>query len=329
MTVETLYHSSKVAASDRVPIWNEVVWKSYVPLAIEVPEKSNFVGKVARSYLGNVPIVTSGSRAQQIVRTPKLISQDAEEYLMLGLQLQGTSIVEQRDRQALLRPGDYVFWDTRRPYNITFPSDWEMAVFQFPRNAFGFDNRLIDSIIALTSCGSSALSRVAAAFLLSIAQEARTSSFEHKTQLLNHTLGLLSSSIEQRPPRENALVAYDQLVFRRIETYISDNLTTPRLRASEIARENGLTTSQIYRIFRDRNLTILNYIREKRLHKIKEDLTNPRLKNVTIAAIALKWGFTDVPHFNRVFKNYYGVAPKQFRTLNKPPAEADHEATPI
>jgi len=315
MTVELLYHSNKVAASDRVSIWSEVVWKSYVPLAIKVPERSNFIGKVASSHLGNVRIVTSGSRAQQISRTPNLIALDAEEYLMLGLQLRGTSVVEQQERQALLHRGDFVFWDTRRPYNIIFPSNWEMAVFQFPRNAFGFDNHLIDSIVALTSCGNTAMSRVAAALLMSIAQDARTSSFEDKNALLDHAMGVLTLSVDHRPHEGEPAVTYNQLLFRRIETYILDNLKTPCLRVADIARENGLTTSQLYRIFQQRDLTIIDYVRRKRLHKIKEDLANPRSRNLTIAAIAIRWGFTDIPHFNRVFKNYYGVSPKQFRAI--------------
>lgn len=316
MTEEILYHSNEIAASDRIPIWSEVVWNSYVPLTIQVPESANFIGKVARSHLGNVRIVTSGSRAQQILRTPRLIAQDADEYLMLGLQLQGTSVVEQHERQALLHCGDFVFWDTRRPYSITFPGDWEMAVFQFPRNVFGFDSRSIDAIIASALNGKTGMTHIAAALLMSIAQEARDSSLEHKSSLLDHTLGLLTLSVDHQLSNRRMSIAYDQLLFRRIEAYISDNLANPQLRIGDIAQENGLTVSQLYRLFQQRNITVVDYIRRQRLQHIREELASPRFRNLTIAAIARKWGYTDIPHFNRVFKNYYKTTPGQLRAIH-------------
>lgn len=145
-----VYRSHELPSHDRIPIWNDVVWRNYVPLNIDITPRDDFKGQVLLSQLGGVRIVTSGSRAQRITRTPKLIAQDNEEYLMVGLQLKGSSIIEQHRRQAQLESGDFVFWDTRQPYTIVFPNDWEMAVFQFPQSAFAYNGKSIESFTALT-----------------------------------------------------------------------------------------------------------------------------------------------------------------------------------
>ncbi|OXR48298.1 AraC family transcriptional regulator [Pusillimonas sp. T2] len=313
MDTHVLYRSKELAPRDRISIWNDVVWRNYVPLSIQIAPHDNFVGRVALSQLGNVRIVTSGSRPQRISRTPKLIAQDDDDYLMLGLQLQGSSVIEQHDRQALLRRGDFVLWDTRRPYDIVFPNDWEMAVFQFPRDMFTLTNRAIDSITATTLMGRTGVTHIAAALLMSIANEARHHSFEHRASLLDHTLGLLSLCIDDQLISCNVPPAYDEVLFRRINNYISSSLADPELCVADIAGEHGLSVRQLYRIFKEYHCTVVDVIRRQRLERIKEDIISPRSRHITIAAIARKWGFLDIPHFNRVFKSHYKTTPRELR----------------
>jgi hypothetical protein len=49
-------------------------------------------------------------------RTPKLARNDDEPVLFISLQVSGESTVVQDGRCAGSRPGDIVFYDTRRPY---------------------------------------------------------------------------------------------------------------------------------------------------------------------------------------------------------------------
>lgn len=313
MDAHVIYRSHELATHDRIPIWNDVVWRNYVPLSIQIAPHNNFVGQVSLSQLGSVRIVTSGSRAQSISRTPRLIAQDNEEYLMLGLQVKGSATIEQHDRQAQLRPGDFVFWDTRQPYNIIFPLDWEMAVFQFPRSAFTFNHRNMDSMTALALNGQKGVTHIAAALLMGIANEARRQSFENDTSLLNHTLGLLTLCVDHQLTSREVPLAYNEVLLRRINDYICANLANPRLCAADVARAHGLSVRQLYRVFQEHRRTVGDLIRHRRLERIKEDLASPSSRHMTIAAIARKWGFLDTPHFNRVFKDQYKTTPHKIQ----------------
>jgi AraC-like DNA-binding protein len=308
-----IYSSIELPSRDRIPIWNDVVWRNYVPLQIKVAPHDDFAGRVALSQLGEVRVLTSGSRAQCITRTPKLIAQDSEEYLMLGLQLKGSAIIEQHARQAQLQSGDFVFWDTRRPYTIIFPGDWEMAVFQFPRSAFTFSPKSIDSLTALTLNGQKGVTHIASKLLMGIADVARNQTFEHDTPLLEHTLGILDFCIGHKLKDREIPPNYNEVLLRRINNYIGANLQNPQLSAVEIAQAHGLSLSQLYRVFQSQRLTVGDHIRQRRLDRIKYELINPASRHFTIAAVARKWGFLDTPHFNRVFKAQYKITPHQIQ----------------
>lgn len=309
--VRVVYQSHELPCHDRIPVWNDVVWRNYVPLNIEVTPRDDFSGQVSLSQLGGVRIVTSGSRAQRIIRTPKLIAQDNEEYLMVGLQLKGSSIIEQHQRQAQLCPGDFVFWDTRQPYTIIFPNDWEMAVFQFPRSVFAYSGKSIDSFTALTLSGRNGVTNIAATLLLSIANQARRQTFVHNTSLLQHTLGILTCSVDNHLNSRDLSPSYNEVLLRKIDGYISSNLTDPQLSTTDIAHAHGLSLRQLYRIFHEHRWTVGDLIRQRRLERIRDDLANPACRHMTISEIARKWGFLDTPHFNRVFKNQYKMTPHQ------------------
>ena len=308
-----IYSSHELPSRDRIPIWNEVVWRNYVPLQIKIAPHDDFAGQVALTQLGAVRVVTSGSRAQCITRTPKLIAQDSEEYLMLGLQLKGPAIIEQHARQAQLQSGDFVFWDTRQPYTINFPSDWEMAVFQFPRSAFTFSPKSIDAFTALTFHGQKGVTQIASRLLMGIADEARYQTFQHDTPLLEHTLGILDFCINHKLTACELPPNYNEVLLRRINSYIGVNLHNPQLSAAKIAQAHGLSLSQLYRVFQSQRSTVGEHIRQRRLDRIKYELVNPASRHLTIAAVARKWGFLDTPHFNRVFKAQYKITPQQIQ----------------
>lgn len=308
-----IYSSRELESRDRIPVWNDVVWRNYVPLHIQIAPHDDFAGHVSLNELGGVRVLTAGSRAQHITRTPKLIAQDSEEYLMLGLQMKGSAIIEQHARQAKLHSGDFVFWDTRQPYTIIFPNDWEMAVFQFPRSAFTYSSKTIDSFTASALNGQKGVTSIAASLLMSIARETRYQTFGHGTPLLEHTLGVLNFCIDHHLADRETPPNYNEVLLQRINNYICNNLNNPVLSASEIAQAHGLSLSQLYRIFQGHNWTVGDFIRQKRLERIKYELTNPTSRHLTIAAVARKWGFLDAPHFNRVFKAKYKITPHQIQ----------------
>jgi AraC-like DNA-binding protein len=118
-------------------------------------------------------------------------------------------------------------------------------------------------------------------------------------------------------------------LLSRVEQFIEDHLPEPTMGPTEIANAVGISVRHLHRLFLQKDSTVAEYIRERRLERCQTDLCDPRFSDRNITEISFFWGFSDSAHFSRCFKQRFGVSPRLFR--NRPysvPWNADHrEAT--
>ena len=55
------------------------------------------------------------------------------------------------------------------------------------------------------------------------------------------------------------------------------------------------------------------YVQTQRLERCKRDLGDPAYQARHIGEIAFAWGFNDLAHFSRIFKQRFGVSPREWR----------------
>ncbi|HUI59228.1 MAG TPA: helix-turn-helix domain-containing protein [Steroidobacteraceae bacterium] len=80
-----------------------------------------------------------------------------------------------------------------------------------------------------------------------------------------------------------------------------------------IAREAGISVRTLHRAFYASGATFGGWLRDQRLARCWNELTDPcRLRN-TIASVAFAWGFSDLRTFNRAFAARYGMTPQAAR----------------
>nr|WP_246164386.1 AraC family transcriptional regulator [Xanthovirga aplysinae] len=91
---------------------------------------------------------------------------------------------------------------------------------------------------------------------------------------------------------------------------IDANICHPRS-IEELAQLTNHSLSSFKREFKKiYNATPAVYILDKRAEKVAELL---KLSDESISSIGYHCGFTSPSHLSRVFKNKYGVTPKEFR----------------
>ena len=79
----------------------------------------------------------------------------------------------------------------------------------------------------------------------------------------------------------------------------------------EIAEKVCLTSSYVSFIFKkETGSTLIKYLTDYRMKQAKELLENSNMKIVDIGKAC---GYSNQSYFNKLFKNYYGVTPKQYR----------------
>jgi len=59
------------------------------------------------------------------------------------------------------------------------------------------------------------------------------------------------------------------------------------------------------------------YLKSNRLEKARELLETPSLRKITITAVSLACGFSDKSYFSRLFKQRFGISPRDVRMQHR------------
>jgi AraC-like DNA-binding protein len=101
------------------------------------------------------------------------------------------------------------------------------------------------------------------------------------------------------------------ILLHVIET-IRNNITN-KIELSVIAKNAGLSTSSLYRLFKtEMGISPIEFIILEKIKLAKSYLTD---KNIYIKNVSYEAGFEDSNYFIRLFKHYEGITPKQYQQL--------------
>jgi AraC-like DNA-binding protein len=104
----------------------------------------------------------------------------------------------------------------------------------------------------------------------------------------------------------------DTLCLRIVE-FLRAHLAEYDLSAVRIAEAHHISVRHLYGVLSKAGISLGDWIRAHRLEECRKDLARPGSRNITIASIAGRWGFIDAAHFSRVFREAYGLTPKEWR----------------
>ncbi len=125
---------------------------------------------------------------------------------------------------------------------------------------------------------------------------------------------ILSLLIEERfVAEESAPSARQQYVANAI-LYIGANYTDPGLNLEQVSAHLGLNKNYVSRLFMDvLSLSFTKYLIILRIQKACHLMQETELN---IASIAAQVGYNDPLYFSRLFKQYVGYCPKDYRKYN-------------
>jgi AraC-like DNA-binding protein len=90
-----------------------------------------------------------------------------------------------------------------------------------------------------------------------------------------------------------------------IKTEILNSLNRHDLSLAGLAARHGVTPRYVQMLFESEGTTFLRFLLDQRLTRAHRMLSDPRLAERTISAIAYEAGFGDLSHFNRAFRRRY------------------------
>jgi hypothetical protein len=140
-----------------------------VPLAAETDRPEQFRGRMRSRVLDRTCIVEVSASGHSVHRTPALLAQSDQRYFKLNLQLEGTGLLIQGNREAVLRPGDLAIYDTNRPYTLAFEEQARMMVVMFPHDSLSLSPDYVGQLSAVRLAGESGLAGIVGPFITQLA----------------------------------------------------------------------------------------------------------------------------------------------------------------
>lgn len=293
--------------------WKQLVADSFVPLAAQTTDVDGFRGRMRARVLDRMSIVEVNASAHEVRRTPTLIAQAGERYFKLNLQLEGTGLLIQDNREALLRPGDLAIYDTSQPYTLAFEETARTMVVMFPCDALSLPTDYVGQLAAVRMAGSTGLSGIVGNFIRQLSENLDVLSGPSGSRLATNALDLVSTMLHAEMDIAPNRMKPQMLLATSVREYIEANLSDPQLSPASIAAAHFISTRHLHNVFHESGTTVAGFIRSQRLDGARRDLQDPLHAGQSVGAVAAKWGFLDAAHFSRTFRDAFNVSPSEWR----------------
>ncbi|MBO1267922.1 helix-turn-helix domain-containing protein [Arthrobacter cavernae] len=303
--------TSSVAAS--FDHWRHLVAESFVPLAAETDRPDTFHGRMRSRVLDRMCIVEVSASGHSVHRTPALVARPGQRYFKLNLQLEGTGLLIQDNREAVLRPGDLAIYDTNRPYTLAFEEQARVMVVMFPHDALTLPPDYVGQLSAIRLACGSGVAGVVGPFIAQLAANPGLLGGPSGSRLAANALDLVSTMLHSELDIAGDSLKPQVVLATSVREYIEANLADPQLSPASIAAAHFISTRHLHNIFHESGATVASWIRSQRLERIRRELRDPLHTGTAVGAVAARWGFLDAAHFSRSFRDAFGVSPSDWR----------------
>ncbi|MFI1790603.1 helix-turn-helix domain-containing protein [Streptomyces olivaceoviridis] len=310
----TLHSTKTVPAHRRRAYWREALSQTFGAVDPGVPDDVA-CGTIRTSPLGPMQTVAVEGDPQRAPRTRRVIAQGGnDDYVVVMLLCQGAAHVEQDGREARVRPGQLFVYDMARPVQLTFPEPFLTKSLVLPREVLGLSESELRRITAAPLGSESAVGGLLTPLLSRLVDSAATYPQRTGELIARNVVDLVQTLAEERlggGTEDPASGARMSLV--RIRAYIDRHLAHPDLSPDSIARAHHISVRYLHKLFELEDITVSRWIQQRRLEHCRRDLARRESADLTVAAVAHRWGFTSASHFSRVFRAAYGVSPAAWR----------------
>ncbi len=308
-----MFSTDLVPIADRLDAWLCNARQICGDCRFEFPRRQTFHGSIERRSVAGLELTRFSSTPVSFAKFPAEAANSAGRSCIVITQLQGVRGYSQEGTTAILKPGDSTLIDSVRPWSSNCAGECSRLYLRVPRWLMENRLRLTNLPLLPRISGASGLGVTLFRLATSLYQEAPVLTLEEGASAIEAYLEILSACVGHRE-RLGDETSHGAELLSRVEQFIETHLTEPALGPNEIANAVGISVRHLHRLFLQKESTVAEYIRERRLDRCQTELCNPRFSDHNITEIAFFWGFSDSAHFSRCFKRRFGVSPRLLRS---------------
>jgi AraC family transcriptional regulator, positive regulator of tynA and feaB len=304
-----LFSTTNLPPLDRLPFWNEIAMATVGPVVVQPLDPKTFNASVTRVRLADMDLIMPVSGPARVRNVHRSLESN---FLNLGIQHTGRSWLSTCGQSHVREVGDFVLFDTARPFEMQFDEMTRVIIVKLPMKLANERIPGLSDLIGVGMCGRTSGSSLLSSFVRNAWTQIEDDNAEDCGQSISDVIWLLLDLAYQRY-REPATVNGRRKVLRaRAVAFIDTNLADSNLDVSAVASELHVSTRYVQLMFAELLTTPSAFIQARRLEAAAK-LLRARGVAASVTEVAFDVGFGDLSGFCTAFRRRFAVTPREFR----------------
>lgn len=271
----------------------------------QVPKARLDVVGAGRSW----QVIRFTSSPVTVIHEPEHVASSAPGYLV-WLQLRGRGCFRQGGSEIIAKPGQIVVRAENQPSEVHIRQGNCGLLARVPVGG----TRLSHAARLPPESGPAVMLRQFLVGLSTLDPQAASEDLDRASTTADE---LLHAGLDAALPNNSAPL------LQAIREIIEERLHDPHLTAANVASVVGTSPRTLHRALHATDTTFRTYITARRLDRCRHDLVYR--PHETVATICYRWGFTDLSHFTRRFRDRFGISPGRYRVPIRVPDPKDYK----
>ncbi|MEU5609706.1 helix-turn-helix domain-containing protein [Streptomyces sparsogenes] len=281
-----------------------------------------------RLRLGGVRVSVLRAPAPPSPRVPQPVPRSAPERWQVALVVGGTMRFERNRDTVDCESGDLLLYDAAAPSGATAvlaKGPARAVILHLPEHLVPVPGHALSSLTARPIPARPGPGALLGGFLRGFAEEAAWPRLSETGRLGSAAVDLAVAFLAHLAEAEGLLQeglpsarARQEALLREVKGFVLRNLGREDLSPATIAAAHHISVRYLHQLFQREELTVRDYVRERRLERARADLADASLAERGVGEIGRRWGFPDGAAFSRAFRKAYGVPPGEYRRRPRP-----------
>jgi AraC-like DNA-binding protein len=312
---DTTFSTSTVQTPQQFDIWCEALCNAFGEIEVTRHLKGDFSGSFKTCQRAQLQFNEIHYSGQTVERTLQNLNHVDQEYFTFGRPVSGPLMVEQNQSSFVITPGSLVLVNQTTPYKASAPQSYHVFSISIPATFLRQRVPNIGSYFKIEASHERSRVELLTNFAKHIEEGITDWSdiemLSLREQLLDLiTLLMVNNNSKVFSSFETSIKSAHR---ERAITYLKHHHQDSSLDPETIAAACGISPNYLHKVFRSANLQVMDLVFAQRLDTGKRLLLEPGSNEKTIQQIAYTAGFKNASHFSQMFKEKFGMSPRNFR----------------
>tara|TARA_R110001599_G_scaffold325504_1_gene537688 strand:- start:60397 stop:61374 length:978 start_codon:yes stop_codon:yes gene_type:complete len=301
--------ASEPSLRDRHERWSEMLHTSHLPWAIGKTLDEDFQAELSFRSFGAYRLAQCSCSRVDGFRSMSEVAGTDKAYLTLLYLQEGREQLTAEGREISLNAGDLILWDSTQKMRFRVPENISKVSLLIPEETLISHFPQAHNYIGAIIRQNAGMGAILGAHMRALGLQINELSDAQLSSVMDVTLDLLATTLRSEYGIDRSV---QQATLSRIREYVVSRLGDPDLSPAGIAQVFGISIRHLYSLFEKQDSSVAAWIKVQRMDRARHDLMQAGLSGKSVTEIALDWGYQDLSHFSKTFKQAFGLAPREF-----------------